>query len=202
MTARWSFIFVCCMVFASLPYARVHAGKFNAALSAGADAPAFTDLPGIDGKRHSLVDYHDAPIVVVVFTCCHSPCATAYEGRLAALDHDYRERGVQLLAISVSRSAADSLPKMKERAAKAGFDFPYLHDRSQQVGRLYGAAVTPQVFVLDSERKIRYLGRIDDQLDDVDVKKSYLRDALDALLDGRQPPVVETRPDGCVIKYE
>lgn len=201
MPVRLVAMLVCCLLLVGAP-THLRAGKFNALISAHNVAPRFADLPGIDGKTHSLSDFHEAKFVVVVFTCCHSPCATAYEGRLTALDRDYGGRGVQFVAISVSRSAADSLPRMKEQAVKAGFGFPYLRDESQQIGRQFGATVTPQAFVLDDARKVRYLGRIDDQLDEVDVRKRYLRDALDALLDGREPKVVETKPEGCSIKYE
>lgn len=178
------------------------AGKFNATVSIGDAAPKFEKLPGVDGQQHSFDDYANAKLLVLVFTSCHSPCATKYEQRLVQLEKDYGSKGVQLLAVSVSRSEADSLPKMKERAKKAGFAFPYLQDASQQVGRKFGATTTPQVFVLDSKRRVRYMGRIDDQPDDVDVQKPYLRQALDALLEGRDPPMLETRPEGCRIKYE
>lgn len=178
------------------------AGKFNAAISIKGTAPEFNDLSGVDGKSHSSADYREAKLLVIVFTCCHSPCATAYEQRLVTLDNDYRDRGVQLVAVSVSRSAADDLSKMKERAAKAGFAFPYVQDISQQLGRKFGATTTPQIFVLDVDRRVRYMGRIDDQLDEVDVQKPYVRQALDALLDGRDPPTPETRPDGCRIQYK
>ncbi|MGE0606311.1 MAG: thioredoxin family protein [Pirellulales bacterium] len=178
------------------------AGKFNDVLSVGDDAPRFEGLAGVDGKMHSMADYDAVKLVVVVFTCCHSPCATAYEQRLEAIDRDYAGRGVQLVAISVSLHAADQLPAMRERAEKAGWLFPYLHDASQETGRQYGASATPQAFVLDGNRQIRYTGRIDDQIDDVDVKKPYLRQALDALLEGQDPPTTETRPAGCRISYK
>jgi peroxiredoxin len=178
------------------------AGKFNAALDVGDPAPAWGDLPGIDDRRHSLEDYAGARLIVLVFTCNHSPCAVEYEPRLAALQRDYRSAGVQVVAINVNRAAADSLPRMKERAAAAGFEFPYLYDDSQQSARAYGAAVTPEVFVLDAQRRIAYQGRIDDQLDERRVKRRYLRAALDALLAGEAPAAKETLPQGCAIQYE
>lgn len=178
------------------------AGKFNAKLSVGDPAPAWADLPGVDGQRHGLADLSDARFVVLVFTCNHSPCAVAYEARLAALQRDYSAAGVQLVAINVNRAAADGLPKMKERAAQAGFDFPYLYDESQQSARDYGATVTPEVFVLDGQRRVAYQGRIDDQMDERRVKRQYLRAALDALLAGEAPAAEETLPQGCAIQYE
>ena len=83
------------------------------------------------------------------------------------------------------------------------FDFPYLFDESQQIGRAYGARVTPEVFVVDRERRIAYQGAIDDNWQSADqVKKPYLRQALDALLAGRKPEPAETKPVGCGIQYE
>ena len=90
---------------------------------------------------------------------------------------------------------------MKERAKEKGFNFPYLHDETQQTGHNYGAQKTPHVFVLDQQRKLAYVGAIDDNMEASEVKSQYLRDALDALLAGKQPPKAETKAVGCGIKY-
>ena len=91
---------------------------------------------------------------------------------------------------------------MKERAKQKKFNFPYLYDPSQKIGRDYGAKVTPHVFVLDQKRRIAYMGAVDDKMDAGEVNKSYLRDAIDALLDGKTPPETTTQQFGCSIKYE
>lgn len=179
------------------------AGKFNATLSAGDAAPEFKDLPGVDGESHSLADYADAKAVVVVITCNHCPIARGYETRLLDLAKAYRERGVQFIAVSCSLLEADRLPAMKERAKSSGYPFPYLHDESQQTARDYGASVTPEVFLLDGERKIAYLGAIDDQWTSADnVKRHYLRDALEAVLAGQAPETFESKPVGCPIQFQ
>jgi len=177
--------------------------RANAAdLTIGQSAPDFTDIIGIDDKLHALADYQHAQLVVVVFTCNHCPVAKAYEDRLVALHKDYEPKGVQVLAVNVNNLPADRLDEMKKRAKEKGFNFPYLYDSTQKIARDYGAKVTPHVFVLDGERKIAYLGAIDDDKQAKKVKKHHLRDALDALLDGKKPPKEATKQFGCSIKYE
>jgi peroxiredoxin len=178
-------------------------GRIAAAeLEIGAAAPHFQGIVGIDDKQHSLADYKDARLIVLVFTCNHCPVAKAYEDRLVALQKDYAAKGVQIVAVNVNNIPDDRLDKMKERAKEKGFNFPYLYDSSQKIGRDYGATVTPHVFLLDKDRKLAYRGAIDDNMAVDKVKKHYLRDALDALLAGRRPPETTTKQFGCGIKYE
>jgi peroxiredoxin len=162
----------------------------------------FAGIIGIDDKEHGLADYQRAKLVVVAFICNHCPVAVAYEDRLVALQKDYQAKGVQLVAVNVNTIADDRLDKMKERAAKKGFNFPYLYDATQKIGRDYGATVTPHVFVLDKDRKIAYVGAVDDNMEPDKVKSPHLRNALDALLAGKRPPQEVTKQFGCGIKYE
>jgi peroxiredoxin len=178
------------------------AGKFNKVLSIGDAGPDFKAVIGTDDKPHSLSDYNAAKAVVVVFTCNHCPVAQAYEDRLMALQKDYKEKGVQLVAINVNNNDADKLEAMKERAGIKGFNFPYLYDSTQKSAASYGATVTPHVFVLDGQRKVAYMGLIDDSMNAGEVKQHYVRDALDAVLAGKAPEVTETRQLGCGIQYE
>lgn len=171
-------------------------------LTIGQAAPDFKDIIGTDDKPHSLADYADAKLVVVVFTCNHCPVAKAFEDRLVALQKDYGPKGVQLLAVNVNNLPEDKLDKMKERAKEKKFNFPYLYDSTQKIGRDYGAKVTPHVFVLDKNRKIAYMGAIEDKIAEKEVKERYLRSALDALLDGKKPDKQTTQQYGCSIKYE
>ncbi len=168
----------------------------------GDPAPDFKNIIGIDDKTHSLADYKDAKVIVVVFTCNHCPVAVAYEDRLVKFQSDYKDKGVQLIAINVNNLPADRLDKMKERAAAKGFNFPYLYDSSQKVGRDFGAKVTPHIFVLDGQRKVAYMGAFDNSQNESKVEKHYLRDAVDALLAGKTPPEPVTKQFGCGIKYE
>lgn len=177
-------------------------------------APEF-DLPGVDDKNHKLADFADAKVLVVVFTCNHCPTAQAYEERLIKLHGDYKDKGVALVAINPNDPLAvrldelgysdlgDSLEEMKLRAAERKFPFPYLDDGdTQTVSRTYGALATPHAFVFDADRKLRYQGRIDDsERDPAKVKNHDLRDAIDALLAGKAPPVERTNVFGCSTKW-
>jgi peroxiredoxin len=178
-------------------------GQYNDVLKIGALAPAWAGLPGVDGKTHSLADLKDKESVVVVFTCNSCPVAVAYEDRLIALAKKYAgpEGKVAVVAINVNKIDADRLPKMQERAKEKGFNFSYLYDDSQKIARAYGARFTPEFFVLDRERKVAYMGALDDKSDAKATKVNYVEAALDALLRGERPALAETRARGCAVRY-
>jgi peroxiredoxin len=171
-------------------------------LDIGDAAPQWTGIVGTDDQPHSLADYKASKAVVVVFTCNHCPVAQAYQERLIALQKDYKDKGVQVIAINVNKIPADNFEAMKKRAESAGFNFPYLYDPTQKVGRDYGATCTPHVFVLNKDRKLAYKGAIDDNMHADKVEKHYVQAALDALLDGKTPKTAVTQQKGCSIKYE
>ena len=173
-----------------------------AKLKIGDAAPDWSGIVGIDDQKHGLADYKNAKLIVLVFTCNHCPVAVAYEDRLVALQKDYKQKGVLLVAVNVNNLPADKLDKMQERAKAKGFNFPYLYDETQKIGRDYGAEVTPHVFVLDGQRKIAYMGAVDDKQNAADVKTHYLHEALDALLAGTEPPKAVTKHFGCGIQYQ
>ena len=165
-------------------------------------APTFEGLMGVDGQQHSLDEYAKAKVAVIAFTCNHCPVAVAYEDRLIGINNDYVDKGVQLLAINVNNLEEDKLPAMKQRSQKKGFQFPYLYDPSQQVARDYGATVTPHIFLLDGQRRLAYVGPVDDHQNAKKVSQHYLRDAIDAVLAGTLPDTTDVKPVGCSIKYE
>jgi peroxiredoxin len=167
------------------------------------EAPPF-DLPGVDGNRHSLDDYAGAPVLAVVWSCNHCPYVLAWEDRMSAIQRDYADRGFRLVAINSNDAAsypADSFEAMKRHAGEKGFPFDYLHDEDQSVARAYGPERTPEVFLFDADRRLVYHGAIDDSRDEDAVSEHYLRDAIDALLDGREPEQSDTPPVGCSIKW-
>ncbi len=189
--------------------------RAGASVELGQDAPEFSGLIGVDDRPHALADYEDAKLVVVVFTCNHCPVSQAYEDRLIALQKDYEDKEVQVIAINPNcpeREPEDSFEKMKERAAgrdlgdwrqnQAPFNFPYVVDATQEVAKAYGAAVTPHVFVLDGERRVAYMGSIDNNMNALAVRNHFVRDALDALLAGETPEPAATRPLGCTIIWK
>ncbi|HVX62559.1 MAG TPA: thioredoxin family protein [Pirellulales bacterium] len=181
---------------------RAVAGEYNETLSIGDAAPAWKDLPGVDGKKHSLADVK-APIVVVVFTCNSCPIATDYEDRIISLAKKYGGPSgkAAFVAINVNLIPDDSLPKMKARAEEKNFPFPYLFDETQDIAKAYGAAFTPEFFVLDQDRRVTYMGGMDDNSDVDRVKVRYLEPAIEATLAGEQPEVAETVARGCRIRW-
>jgi hypothetical protein len=142
--------------------------------------------------------------VVVVFTCNSCPVATDYEDRILAFSRKYagQDGKVGLVAINVNKIAEDRLPKMRERAEAKQFDFPYLYDETQKIGRDYGAAFTPEFFVLDRDRKVVYMGGMDDSSDPARVQRNYLEPAVQAALAGKLPETAEAPAIGCRVRYE
>ena len=163
-------------------------------------------LPGVDGTQTSYVDYADRIGVAVIFSCNHCPYVQAWEDRMIAIQDEYEEQGIQLIAINANDAEqypSDSFEAMKERASQKGFNFPYLYDKSQEVAEAYGAERTPEVFLFDQGDTLRYHGAIDDNYEDPSaVQEAYLRDAIEALLEGHKPPTETTPPVGCTIKWK
>lgn len=184
--------------------APLQAGKYNTVLSVGDKAPAWADLPGTDGQQHALADLAEKPVVVVAFTCLSCPIAADYEARIDQLAQKYGgESGqVAVVAICVNRVEADRLPALTAHAKEHELHFPFLYDESQQIAKDYGAIYTPQFFVLDGDRKITYMGALDDSTDPEKVTEHHLAAAIQATLAGRTPEVTETVPRGCTIRYE
>ncbi len=171
------------------------------AISIGEQAPDF-ELPDTDGASHAP---DGAPATVVVFTCNHCPYALAWHERILDAARDYADRGVRFLAINANdaqRYPRDSVEAMKQRVAAEHWPLPYLRDESQDVARAYDAKTTPDVFVLDSQRRLRYRGAPDEDYDDPGQDAAWLRQALDAVLAGSDPQPAETRPVGCSIKWK
>jgi peroxiredoxin len=166
-------------------------------------APAF-DLPGVDGRNHALSEYADASVLVLVQSCNHCPYVLAWEGRIDALAREYAERGVRIVAVNSNAAAAypdDSFERMIEHAQEAGYSFDYLHDESQTLARALGSERTPEAFVFDADRRLVYHGAVDDNRDENAVTAHYLRDAIEAALAAETPPVAETPPAGCTVKW-
>jgi len=183
-------------------------------LPLGSSAPDFS-LPGVDEKIHQLADYRSSPILVVVFTCNHCPIAQMYEQRIQRLEADYRNRGVAVVAIQPndpkairideldSSDISDTLDEMKIRVAYKNLHYPYLYDgETQSVTRAYGPQATPHVFIFDKDRKLRYEGRMDNSYRKELVTSEDARNAIDALLAGREVPVKKTGVFGCSTKWQ
>ncbi|MBN1224743.1 MAG: redoxin domain-containing protein [Candidatus Aminicenantes bacterium] len=182
-------------------------------LAIGEKAPDFR-LPGTDDRTWSLEDFKPHKLLVVVFSCNHCPTAQAYEERLIGVCLDYKEKGVGMVMISPNSPKAlnlaelgytdlgDTLEDMKIRAKDKKFPFPYLYDGDDQKASIaYGPVATPHVFIFDQNRRLQYAGRVDDKEKPGSGKAEDLRNALDALLAGRNPSPATTKVFGCSIKW-
>ncbi len=182
-------------------------------MSIGSSAPDFS-LPGVDGKDHTLSEYAGSKVLAIVFDCNHCPESHLYESRIRKLYDDYHEKGVALIAVSPNNPAQihyadlawsdsnDSLVEMQDRASTRHIEYPYLYDGdAQTLTAKLGAVATPQIFVFDQSRKLRYEGRIDDNVRADQVKSQDARSAIDALL-GDKPVTVATTPvSGCATVW-
>lgn len=179
----------------------------------GTPAPDF-NLPGIDGKNHTLSEYSNAKILAIVFESNHCPVSQLYEGRIKQLYQDYKDKGMALVAINPNNASAirlnelgytdvtDSLPEMKIRAEYRHIEWPYLYDgQTQSIAIKFGAVATPHIFIFDQDRKLRYQGHIDDNETESLVKSQDARNAIEALLAGKPVPVETTRAFGCSTKW-
>jgi thiol-disulfide isomerase/thioredoxin len=175
-------------------------------LTIGSHIPHFENLPGVDGKKYAVKDFDNAKILIVVFSCNHCPYVKAYEDRMIAFQRDYAGNGVQLVAINSNETQnypEDNFDEMVNRAKAKGFNFFYLRDENQSVATNFGATHTPEFFVFDTDRKLRYHGKFDDNHQNPNaVKVFYVRDAVNALLAGKEVPVAETYSIGCTIKWK
>lgn len=183
-------------------------------LEIGTSAPDFK-LLGVDGKTYTLESFKDAKVLAVVFICNHCPTSQAYEKRIIKLTSDYAPKGVSVVAINPNNPASlrldelgysdvgDSYDEMKIRAKDEHFNFPYLYDGETEIAsNKYGPVSTPHIFIFDKDRKLRYQGRIDD-MENPDKTPTSLdaRNAIDALLAGKEVPVATTKVFGCSIKW-
>ncbi len=173
-------------------------------LKIGDEAPSWADLVGTDDEMHSLADLKDKQVVVVCFTCNSCPYSVDYEDRMIEFHRKYAERkeGVALIAINANLKPAERLDKMKERAKAKEFPFPYLMDETQKVAASYGANFTPEFFVLNKDRRIVYIGALDDQTQADKVERRFVELAVDAALKNELPATTTNPARGCSIPYK
>jgi len=187
------------------------AGKFNKKIDIGQKAPDFAGILAVDPKGNdtsvSLNDIKE-DVVVVVFLADHCPFVKAIYDRLNDFALANKDKSVKVVGIAVSgrnTRKSDDLNAIKELRSKDNkqFHFTYAFDEGQDVGRAYNATNTPQFFVLDKARKVRYQGAFDNSpMKEDKATKFYVKDAVDALLAGKEVPVTETQQVGCGISYD
>jgi len=165
-------------------------------------------LKNVDGNMVSLSDYKSAKGFIIIFTCNHCPFAKLYPKRLNALNKKYNKLGVPLLAISSTDTLIfeeDTFDKMVKKSRSEKFNFPYLIDVNQMVAKNFKAEKTPHAFVIWKDNGawvIKYNGAIDDNgAEPSKVKEKYVEKAVDAILQGKEVPVKETKSVGCQIHF-
>ncbi len=169
----------------------------------GSKAPYF-NLPNIDGNNLSIEDFTN-DILVVIFTCNHCPYAKAVEDRIIELATNY-STNVDFVLISSNDAdnyPADSPEKMAERAKSKNYPFPYLFDETQNIAKSYSAVCTPDIFLYDSERKLKYRGRLDDNWQNPNqVKREELKMAIESILNDKEIDFEQIPSMGCNIKWK
>ncbi|MBK1832572.1 redoxin domain-containing protein [Roseibacillus ishigakijimensis] len=184
-------------------------------ITQGTTAPAF-ELPGVDGKTYTLDDIRGEKATAIIFTTNHCPDAIASVGRMKALVDQFSAQGVGFVAINSNSPEGlhleelgwtvydDSFEDMKLIAADEEFNLPYLYDgETQETAKAYGAVATPHVFIFDADLQLKYNGRLDDGRRSLGpAEKNEARDALTAILAGKEPAITKTRPIGCTTKWK
>jgi len=188
------------------------AGQYNSVVAIGAPMPSFAALPATDGTMLSSKDLHE-DVVVLVFLASHCPWVNGMDADLVKLAGEMKGKSVRFIGIALNHRDDDRLPAMKEHAKKKGYNFTYVYDELQTVGRALGATRTPEYFVFDNNRKLVYMGAIHDSPAHMtadggvlytkgEPKTFYVRDAILATLAGQPVKVAETRAQGCTLEYD
>ena len=187
------------------------AGKYNTVVDIGAPMPRFSNLPATDGTMLSSKDIRE-DVVVLVFLANHCPWVKGMNGDLVKLVDEFKGQSVRVIGVSVNLRQEDRLPAMKEHAALYKYNFTYVFDESQEVGRKLGATRTPEYFVFNKDRKLVYMGAIHNSPAQMrgdgtvhytkgEPTQFYARDAIKAALAGKPAPEAETRAQGCAVEY-
>ena len=192
---------ICFAVIFALWSVAVHAQMLNAPIDD-------FSLKNVDGNMVSLSDYPDAKGFIIIFTCNHCPFAKLYPPRLNELSGKYTSMGVPLLAISSTDTITyeeDSYENMIKKSMNEKFKFPYLFDGSQTVAKDFWAQKTPHAYVIWKVKNnwiIKYSGAIDDNGAESDkVSLAYVKNAVEALLSGKDIEIKETKSIGCQIYF-
>jgi len=189
--------------FLSLAALALVASPAFAGAKVGDKAPTFSGIPATLNGQESSLSLSDIKedVIVLVFLGNHCPVVKAYDDRVIDLTSAYKGKSVKVVGVCVNDLDSDRLPAIKEVGKEKGFNYVYGYDDSGKIGKDYGATRTPEFFVIDKSRTIRYHGALDDNQTESKVSKTYVKDAVDALLAGKEVAVPETRPVGCGIQY-
>jgi thiol-disulfide isomerase/thioredoxin len=163
-------------------------------------------LKGINGRLSTLDDFAGDKILVIIFMCNHCPYVKAVIGRLVAIQKKYFDKSVRLIGINPNDTKAypdDSFENMKLFAKEYSMNFPYLFDETQNTAKQYDAICTPDIYVYDEKRKLRYRGRIDDnRMNEEQVSSKDLESAIELLIEGKDILFEQIPSMGCSIKWK
>ncbi len=199
------------LLLALLAAPNAFAGQYNAIMNIGDALPAFENLPATDGSSVSSKDITE-DVLVVVMLANHCPWVKGMDQDLVKLVDQFKGQSVRVVGLAVNLREDDRLPAMKVHGEKVGYNFTYVFDESQDLGRALGATRTPEYFVFDKERKLTYMGLLYDSPAKMnksgevrhingEPKTFYAADAITATLDGKAVEQAETRAHGCSVKY-
>jgi thioredoxin-dependent peroxiredoxin len=167
----------------------------------GKPVPSFT-LKNHDGKP-IISTSSQADVTVLAFVSTKCSFSNDYNGRLTAFAREYAERnGKKVRVLAINSNAGEKPDAIAKHAKDNDFPYPVVKDEGNVIADRFRAEKTPEIWVMDRRGVIRYHGAIDDHYDAAQVKTHYLVDAVNALLEGKEPPVTETLPQGCTIKRE
>lgn len=176
-------------------------------------------LPDTDGRIRHLADFSESPALLVAFICNHCPFVLHVIDEFVRFAREYRERGLQVVAISSNwpdEFPEDDYAHMQAFARERALPFPYLHDESQDVALAYNAICTPDFFLYDGDRRLYYAGQFDTSRPkinrppvpglpplrtDLPVTGEDMRRAVDALLSHQPAPQPQAPSAGCSIKW-
>jgi len=190
----------------------IMAGEYNKVLNLGDPLPRFENLPTTDGGTLSASDLNTA-VVVLVSLANHCPWVQGMDRSLVDLVEQFKGQDVRIVGFAVNHREDDRLPAMKEHARQAGYNFSYMYDESQQLGRALGATHTPEYFVFNTQRKLVYMGLLTNspgrktrsgEISFINGEPSefYVANAISATLQGQPVKPAETRAHGCTVEYE
>jgi peroxiredoxin len=187
------------------------AGKYNRVMNIGDSLPTFSSLPATDGTRVSSNEITE-DVLVLAILANHCPWVKGGDRDLIELVAEMKGKSVRVVGVSANHREADRLPAMAEHASRVGYNFTYVFDESQDLVRKLGAARTPEFFVFDANRKLVYMGSLHNSPAQMrrggsvhyskgEPNQFYVKDAIEAVLNGKAVPVAETRAQGCNIEY-
>lgn len=164
------------------------------------------NLKGTDGKFYSLNSFKERKVLCIIFMCNHCPYVVAVQQRINQIAKDYADKSFALIGINPNDPVSypeDSFESMVIRAKEEGYVFPYLFDDTQETAREYEAVCTPDIYVFDCKRVLKYRGRIDDNWkDETAVTRNELRMAIDLLLENKEVDFEMVPSMGCSIKWK